>query len=391
MRKKTVRTAAYFFVVPVIAVLYSSFNFNIAYAQTPYHATTSVYISICGDAIVQSGEGCDDGVNIGGYSTSTATRSCLPGCSAFGPYCGDQILQPLYAEECDDGNNVSGDKCSVVCQNEQAPVSDPPPPPSSGGGGGSGVGFGTVSMLNPTRVIILGMAYPDSNIHLLRDGEEADVVRANRNAEFNFNLENITPGSTTFGFWAEDANGIRSILLTTTFQVTQNAATTVSGIFLPPTLQIDAKQITQGSPIKFSGQTVPGAKVEISVNPEDGSEAIKRIEGESSQDVGIWNIEMDSEELENEAFHIARTLFYATSSQGTLVQSGFGKSTSFYVGTQELSDVVSADLNNDGKINIIDFSMLIFHWGTDELIADLNQDGTVNLTDFSILVFNWTG
>jgi len=389
MRKKTVRTAVYFSIIPAIVIFYGAFN--ITYAQTLYYATTSVYISICGDAIVQSGEGCDDGVNIGGYSTSTATRSCLPGCSAFGPYCGDQILQPLYGEECDDGNNISGDKCSVVCQNEQEPVSEAPPPPSSGGGGGSGVGSGTISMLSPTRVIISGLAYPDSNIHLLIDGEEASTARANRDAEFKFDFENITPGSTTFGFWAEDANGIRSILLTTTFQVTQNAATTVSGIFLPPTLQIGTKQIAQGDPVKFSGQTVPGVTVEVSINPENDPDAINSSEGSSSQDVGVWSIDVDSASLANETFHIARTIFYATSSAGTLVQSGFGKSTSFYVGTQELSDVISADLNNDGKINIVDFSMLIFHWGTDELIADLNQDGTVNLTDFSILVFNWTG
>ena len=50
-----------------------------------------------------------------------------------------------------------------------------------------------------------------------------------------------------------------------------------------------------------------------------------------------------------------------------------------------------ADLNHDGKVNLIDFSILLFYWGTNNACADQNHDGKVNLTDFSILLYNWTG
>jgi hypothetical protein len=63
----------------------------------------------------------------------------------------------------------------------------------------------------------------------------------------------------------------------------------------------------------------------------------------------------------------------------------------FYVGVRDVQTPGSADLNADGKLNLTDFSILLFHWGTDHAIADLNSDGRVNLTDFSILLFNWTG
>ena len=52
---------------------------------------------------------------------------------------------------------------------------------------------------------------------------------------------------------------------------------------------------------------------------------------------------------------------------------------------------MSADLNRDGKVNLIDFSIMLFHWGNPDPVADINEDGTVDLTDFSILLFNWTG
>ena len=50
-----------------------------------------------------------------------------------------------------------------------------------------------------------------------------------------------------------------------------------------------------------------------------------------------------------------------------------------------------ADLNKDGKVNLIDFSILLFNWKGSDDVADINQDGTVNLTDFSIMLSAWTG
>ncbi|HTQ02806.1 MAG TPA: DUF4215 domain-containing protein [Polyangiaceae bacterium] len=60
----------------------------------------------CGDGIVQTqdGEVCDDGMNTGAYG------GCGPNCQP-GPHCGDGIVDVPY-EQCDDGNDVSGDGCS---------------------------------------------------------------------------------------------------------------------------------------------------------------------------------------------------------------------------------------------------------------------------------------
>ena len=67
--------------------------------------------AFCGDNSVQSlfGEQCDDGVNDGGYG------ECAPGCK-LGPRCGDKVIQA--GEGCDDGNTKSGDGCSSKCQVE---------------------------------------------------------------------------------------------------------------------------------------------------------------------------------------------------------------------------------------------------------------------------------
>jgi fibro-slime domain-containing protein len=66
----------------------------------------------CGDANIDSlfGEQCDDGVNAGGYG------GCATDCT-LGPRCGDGEKQ-IGEEQCDDGNLVSGDGCSSICESD---------------------------------------------------------------------------------------------------------------------------------------------------------------------------------------------------------------------------------------------------------------------------------
>jgi hypothetical protein len=49
------------------------------------------------------------------------------------------------------------------------------------------------------------------------------------------------------------------------------------------------------------------------------------------------------------------------------------------------------DLNCDGVVNLVDFSILLFNWNSTSAVADINGDGTVALPDFSIMLYNWTG
>lgn len=365
-------------------------------------ATTSLFVSICGDAIINFGEICDAGVlnNDGAYASSSVLRRCNSTCTAYGPYCGDIILQAFYAEECDDGNNLNGDDCSALCIQEVVPVvigggSPPVTPPSSGGGGsgggGPGVPGGTIVAVNPTKVVVTGKAYPNADVNILKDGSVVGVVRASGAADFLFETSNVTPGATTFGFWAEDTDNVRSIAFTTTFQVTENAVTTVSGVFLPPTININSRTVKPGDIINLTGQTVPDVSVETRINSE-----VEHLAYASSTSSGKWELSFDTTPLEREEFHTAKAFFELESDEGDAeIKSGFSHSVSFYVGNKDVSEIMTADLNVDGKVNLIDFSILLFHWGTSggssDPPADINLDGGVGLTDFSIMLFNWTG
>lgn len=365
------------------------------FASPVYGATvtTTIAVKICNDGIVNLGEVCDDGLfNFGGYGSTTVLRQCLPDCSGYGPYCGDGIFQALYSEQCDDGNAVNGDGCTDMCVQEYPPTSTttppappPPPPPTGGGGGGGGVFEGNIPVRAQTKVILEGKAYPNTSINVLKDGAVLGVVQSDVNADFSYETTTLSPGPATFGFWALDGRGVRSITYTTTFQVTQNAVTTVSNVFLPPTLDLRSKKVNLGDLLDAFGTTAPGAKVSLFVNKEKDSRATG-----TSTPLGLWNTSVLTAGLTDESFHAIRVMFEGIGDPPQ-PKSGFSQALNFYVGSRDVATPISADLNGDGKVNLVDFSILLFHFGTDHALADLNVDGKVNLTDFSILLFNWTG
>lgn len=352
-------------------------------------ATTTVLVTICGDGLVGYGEVCDVlGGNDGAYATSSAGHHCNSTCTAFAPYCADSILQALYGEECDDGNNLSGDNCTNVCKQEVAPTSTstPPAPPPPSTRGGFGANSGTLSINNPTKVVIDGKAYPGAYVHILQDGKQVGVVPGSQTGSFHFEATGVTPGPVVFGFWAEDSKKTRSVTLTTTFQVVQSAVTSVSGVLLPPTIDAEKKTIPPGEKLNIFGETSPGAVMYTSLDSVASTAS-----GTSALPDGKWGMSLDIASLKNEALHSVKVQSDVVMEDKSTKRSGFSQSLGFYFGTRDVGTVVGSDVNNDGKINIVDFSILLFYWGTSEITVDFNSDGKVNLTDFSILLFNWTG
>lgn len=53
---------------------------------------------------------------------------------------------------------------------------------------------------------------------------------------------------------------------------------------------------------------------------------------------------------------------------------------------------IPADLNCDGRVNLTDFSILLYYWQQKGkgIKADINKDDIVNLIDFSVMLYWWT-
>ena len=360
---------------------------NTVFASSHTTVTTTVRLAICGDGIIYSGQLCDDGEFNGTYSPTVAGRYCNTTCNGWAPHCGDGVLQTQFNEECDEGDgnidtgNFSTLTCSAVCGVLEPPPPPPPPPPP--GGTGPIVG-GVQQEPRPTEVAFEGKAYPNTDVNIIKDGAVIGIVRADGLANFRFSTTNITPGTATFGFWAEDRGGLRSVSFTVTTEITSNVLTTISGIFLPPTIDLEKRNVRRGEPLGIFGSSVPDSKITIEVNSPQ-----KIVDATEATPDGSWVYELDTTNLSEDEFHSAKSMS-AAEAGGRVVQSGFSQTLSFFVGEGEVVFLI-ADLNNDSRVNLVDFSILLFHWGTSSSVADINRDGTVNLADFSIMLFHWTG
>lgn len=352
---------------------------GIVVAATISTATTTINLSICGNEIVDVGEQCDVLGETGLYSTTIVGRQCTQVCR-FGPYCGDGILQTTYGEQCDDANNDSGDFCSATCTIE---------PAGSGGGGTSGGGGskgGSAKDLGDASVSIAGIGYPNQQINFLLDTKSVGSVRANSSGRFEFTTK-ASPGTATLGVWANDATGVRSITLNNTFDVTQGAITNVTGLLLPPTITVSNAKVSPGSVVTVSGQAVPSATVEIMV----GNSSL-RTERTESDATGRYTLQLNTAALRNAEYPLkARSI---TGTPPLLTQSNFSSIVQLFVGVDGAPSSPS-DLSRDSKVNLTDFSILIYWWqtagGDSNPPADINGNGRVSLEDFSILLFNWTG
>jgi len=109
---------------------------NICSGTTVCSAGTCIAGAVCGDNVKQTpnsvglnetcdgndlgGKSCSDYVSPTGANFDGGTLSCFNSCNGFNTssckYCGDGVKNDL--EACDDGNTVSGDGCSSICQLE---------------------------------------------------------------------------------------------------------------------------------------------------------------------------------------------------------------------------------------------------------------------------------
>ena len=341
-------------------------------------ATTTLTTSICGNALVEGTEECDVPGETGVYSTTIAGRQCQPNCT-WGPYCGDGILQTTQGEECDDGNNADGDFCGADCTIE---------PAGSGGGGASGGGTapsgGSEVKLGDTQINVTGQTIPRATVNIILDTESIGSVRADSDGNFTFATD-ASPGTVSMGFWTQDDNNVRSITYNTTFDVTQGAITNVNGVLIPPTITVSDATVNPGDPLTFYGQAPPNVNVELFV---DNKSVVKT----TADSGGYWNVDLETSTYKPAEYAVRAR--YIVGSGTLTTESGFSSTIQLFLGVDG-SPSTPSDLNRDGSVNLVDFSILIFWWGTSggnsDPSADINGNGKVGIEDFSILLFNWTG
>jgi hypothetical protein len=258
----------------------------------------------------------------------------------------------------------------------------------AGGGGGGGGSGGGGSQGNGASVNFTGRAYPFSTVVLLKDGQIAVSSLAGGDAKFSISVKDLSASSYVFAVYGTDKRGNKSASQSFPLTMTANTETNVGGIFIAPTIETDKSEVKKGDNITFFGQSAADGNVTISVH----SDKEVFLTTKSDKD-GIYLYTMDTSPLSLGA-HAAKSKVGVASEV-----SNYGATVAFTIGLTSIAKqnakCIKADLNCDGYVNLVDFSIMAY-WYKRPLTgkgfdADLNTDKKVDLVDFSILMYYWTG
>ena len=250
-------------------------------------------------------------------------------------------------------------------------------PTGSGGGGGGGGG-------NNTSVIFNGIGYPNSTVTLLQDGNIVSTASTASGGTFSIAANNLTAGTYTFGLYSTDSAGTKSATVNFQRTVLYNTISTVNDVIMPPSLATNLLVAKQGQTVTLSGYTGPNSAVTLQLQS-----GLTR--SGTSDANGFYKFDLDTTSM-------AKGVYSAfTKSVVQSKNSPASSQVSFQIGdttTPPPGTCGRSDLNCDGKVDLIDFSILLYYWNKppgSNAKVDINKSGIVDLTDLSIMLYDWTG
>ncbi len=264
---------------------------------------------------------------------------------------------------------------------------------SGGGGGGGGAGgapSGAPAEAPGAQVTFSGHTAPSSTVILLKDAAIARSVTADKDGKFELTLINVAAGSFIFSLYSTDQKSTRTSSLSFPLSVSLGGFTTMDGLLLSPTLTTDKLQVKKGDTIKFSGTSVPSSNITLVFSPKFAD--VVHIGTNQS---GAYSYTLTTSNLDKGRFSAkVKTVVGADeSSYSPVIAFTIGESS--VKNNEQEGCSTTGDLKCDGRVNITDFSVMVY-WFKRPLTeagskADLNHDGKVDLIDFSIMASHWTG
>lgn len=236
---------------------------------------------------------------------------------------------------------------------------------------------------NPT-VQFKGRASPGSPVTLTRDGSPIASLTTDAAAKFDTTLPDQPVGQHTFEIAATDAAGLPHTPMTFALNLTAGSTTVISGIFFGPTIHVDKDRVKLGENITFSGTTAPESTITLTV------QSVPRTYVITVDPNGRWKQSVNTQDFGTGA-HTASAMALAPDQTASDDSLPIG----FFINPLAPCDgKPRSDLNCDGRVNLTDFSILLFFWlkrNPSNVRADINTDGQVTIVDFSIMLFQWSG
>lgn len=288
-----------------------------------------------------------------------------------------------YYVRCSNGNGsaINDDDYAISFQVGAVPLPGVASGPSGSGGGGG-------NFLQPVSEVLLdGKTFPGGTLVVMRDGSVVLEGAVDSSGGIRASFQGLERGTYTWGVYAKDPAGKRTATYNSTIFLIAKTANVIAPIYLSPTVSASTT-VEVGEDVTLTGYAIANTPVEAIMNQYGNATGGTVVTASSTASgAGKYALTLPTEGLAKGTYEVkARSLISARDA------SNFSPVIYVGIGQDPIVDFSKrADLNKDGKVNLTDFSILLFNWKGSDATADINQDGTVNLTDFSIMLSNWTG
>jgi hypothetical protein len=159
---------------------------------------------------------------------------------------------------------------------------------------------------------------------------------------------------------------------------------------IPPTLSTDKIQVKKGEAFMVAGQSGFQATIEVSVKGSGNQLSVRELadaQGKYSHSFATDNLSFGDYQI------TARTYFSdgAFSELSRIVEVAVAETTLLRKPFEARPP--QGDINDDNKVNLIDFSILLYWFGRENVPSkvDLDNNRKADLIDFSIMAYYWTG
>lgn len=230
-----------------------------------------------------------------------------------------------------------------------------------------------------TSVHFGGYSFPDAQVTFTLNGGQSFVVQADETGYFEGEYGAVSLGENVFSFVAENSTGNTTNLVSYNYTIQNESPVFIPYILLPPVIYVTSTG-------DLEGVAIPGSTVDVyGVSTEDQSLVV--VDTVQVDADGNFAIGFDlGQELPYGQFYLSCELKETKCGYSKVIQVQTVGATSRFI------DEIFADFTKDIKVNFIDFAFMreAFLKKNSNILYDLNQDGALDLKDFSLLNYQWT-
>lgn len=232
----------------------------------------------------------------------------------------------------------------------------------------------------PTAVSFSGRAYPGAEIDVIakdpiREMPVKHDIVVSPKGDFTINFGGVISDVQSYGLMVKDKER-RSTQLKFYNLNPKFEPIIEKNMFAPPTVGFVRSTVTKGDVLTVVGYATPGSLVEAEV---DGGIIDQKADVLPD---GSYKISFNTGALD-----FGNHMIRSRQKDKEKIKSDFSPQKIFIVSKLFTP---KTDLNNDGTINIGDFSIFLARWQSKDAslkkLNDLNDDGTVDIKDFSIFI-----